>query len=272
MTSSLWQKSEEELKSLLMKVKEESEKAGLKLNIQKMKIMASGPITLWQIDGKQWKQWQTLFSWALKSLQMVTTAMKLKDAYSLGKKKYYDKPRQHIKKQKHYFVDKGPSNQSYGFSSSHVWELDQKESWAPKNSYFWTVVLEKALESPLNCKEIKAINLKGNQSWIFFGKTDAEAKAPTLWLPDEMSWLTGKDPDAGKHWGRVKGETEDDSRVASTTQWTWVWANSRRLWKTGKPGVLQSGVLQPFAGSQRVGHDWATWQQQYNYDFFTGRK
>ena len=110
--------SEEELKSLLMKVKEESEKAGLKLNIQKTKIMAPGPITLWQIMGKQW---QTLFLAAPKSLQMVTTSMKLKDAYSW--KESYDQPRQHIKKQRHYFTNKGPSSQSYGFSSSHVMDV-----------------------------------------------------------------------------------------------------------------------------------------------------
>ena len=143
--------SEEELKSHLMKVKEESEKVGLKvgLNIQKTKIMASSPITSWQMDGKQWKQWQTLFSWAPKSLPMVTAAVKWKDACSLEES--HDQPRQHIKKQKHYFANKGLSSQSYGFSSSHVWmwELDYKESWAPKNWCFWTVVLEKTLESPL---------------------------------------------------------------------------------------------------------------------------
>ena len=104
-----------------MTVKEESEKAGLKLNIQKMKIMASGPITLWQIDRKQWKQCQISFSWAPESLQMVTAAMKLRDTCSAPWKKSYDKPRQHIKKQRHHFADKGPSSQSYGFSSSHVW-------------------------------------------------------------------------------------------------------------------------------------------------------
>ena len=111
--------SEEKLKSLLMKVKEESEKVGLKLNIQKTKIMASSPITSWQIDGKQWKQWQTLFFGAPKSLQMVTAAMKLKDAYSW--KESYDQPRQYIKKQKHHFANKGPSSESNGFSSNHVW-------------------------------------------------------------------------------------------------------------------------------------------------------
>ena len=113
-------------------------------------------------------------------------------------KKSYDKPRQHIKKQKHYFTNKGPSSQSYGFSSSHVrlWELGYKESWVPKNWCFWTVVLEKALNSPVDCKEIQPVNPKANQSWIFIGKTDAEA--PILWPPDAKNWLLRKDPDAEK--------------------------------------------------------------------------
>ena len=143
--------SEEELKSLLMKVKEESEKVGLKLNIQKTKIMASSPITSWQIDGETVTDF---ISWAPKWLQRVIAAMKLKDACSLEDS--YDQPRQHIKKQRHYFANKGSSSQGYGFSSSHVqvWELDYKESWALKNWWFWTVVLEKTLESLLDWKEI----------------------------------------------------------------------------------------------------------------------
>ena len=131
--------------------------------------------------------------------------MKLKDA---PWKKIYDKPRKHIKKQKHYFANKGPSSQSYGFSNSHVhrWELDYKEGWAPKNWCFSTVVLEK---SPLDCKEIKPVNPEGNQSWILIGRTDAEA--PILWPPDAKSWLIRKDPDAGKDWRREqKGMTEDE--------------------------------------------------------------
>ena len=143
-----------------MKVREESEKVGWKkFNIQKTKIMAPGPITSWQILGKQWKEWETLFWGAPKSLQMEIAAMKLKDT---PWRKSYDPPRQHIEKQRHYFADKGPSNQSYGFSISHVWiwELDHKESWAPKNWWFWTVVLEKILESSLDCKEIKPVNIK----------------------------------------------------------------------------------------------------------------
>ena len=128
-------------------------------------------------------------------------------------KKSYDKTRQHIKKQRHYFAKKGPSSQSYGFSSSHVWmwELDYKLSWAPKNWCFWTVVLEKTLESPLDCKEIKPVNPKGNQSWIFIGRTDAEVKTPILWPPDANNWLIGKDPDAGKDLGQdEKGMTKDE--------------------------------------------------------------
>ena len=142
---------------------------------------------------------------------MVIAAMKLKDAYSL--KGSYDQPRQHIKKQRHYFANKGPSSQGCSFSSSHVWmwELDYKESWVPKNWCFWTVVMEKTLESPLDCKEIQPIHPKENQSWVFFGRTDVEAEAPILWPPDAKSWLIWKDSHLGKDWGQEeKGMTEDE--------------------------------------------------------------
>ena len=128
-------------------------------------------------------------------------------------KKSYEQPRQYIKKQRHYFANKGPSNQSYGFSSNHVgmWELDYKESWVPKNWCFWTVVLEKTLESPLDCKEIQPVYPKGKESWIFIGRTDFEAKALILWPPDVKNWLIGKDPDSGKYWRwEEKGSTEDE--------------------------------------------------------------
>ena len=118
-----------------------------------------------------------------------------------------------ILKSRDIIVDKDPSSQSYGFSNSHVWmwELDHKESWAPKTWCFWTVELEKTLESPLDCKEIKPVHPKGNQSWIFIGRTDAEAAAPILWPPDVKNWLIGKDPDAGKDWRlEEKGTTEDE--------------------------------------------------------------
>ena len=115
--------------------------------------------------------------------------------------------------QRHHFANKGPSSQSYGFSSSPVckWELDYKESWAPKNWCFWTVVLEKTLRSPLDCKEIQLVHSKGDQSWVFTGRTDAEAETPILWPPHVKSWLTGKDPDAGRDWEQeAKGRTEDE--------------------------------------------------------------
>ena len=145
--TTLMAENEEELKSLLMKVKEDRGKVGLKLNIQITKIMAPSPITPWQTDGETWKQWQTFFSWAPKPLQTVTAAMKLKDVCSLEKKLW--QTRQHIKKQRHHFSDQSLCSQSYGFSSSHVWmwKLDYKESWAQKNWCLWTVVLEKTLES-----------------------------------------------------------------------------------------------------------------------------
>ena len=106
-------------------------------------------------------------------------------------KKGYDQPRQHIKKQRHYFTNKGPSSRGYGFSSSHIWmwELDYKESWGPKNWCSWTMVLEKTLESPLDSKEIQPVHPKGNQSWIFIGRNDVEAETPILWPPDVKSWL-----------------------------------------------------------------------------------
>ena len=155
--------------------------------------------------------WETLFLGAPKSLQMVMAAMKLKDTCSLEES--YDQPRQHIKKQRHYFADKGPSSQSYDFSSTHIWmwELDYKESWAPKNWCFWTVVLEKTLESPLDCKEIQPVHPKGNQSWILIGRTDPDVETPILWPPDAKNWLIWKDPDAGKDWRREeKGMAESE--------------------------------------------------------------
>ena len=138
--------------------------------------------------------------------------MKLKDAWSLEEKLW---PRQHVKKQRHYFANKSLSSQSYGFSSSHIWiwELDYKESWAPKNWCFWNVVSEKTLESPLDCKEIKPVHLKGNQSWIFIGRTDAEAETPTLWPRYGKNWLIGKDPEAGKDWRQEEKGTAEDEMV-----------------------------------------------------------
>ena len=145
----------------------------------------------------------------------------------------------------------------YGCESGTI-----KKSWAPKNWCFWTVVLEKTLESPLDCKEIKPVYPKGNQSWIFIGRTDAEAEAPILWPPDVKNQLIGKDSDV---WERLKagGEGGDrgwDGWMASLTWWTWVWASSKSWWWTGKPGMLQS------MGSQRVGHDQVTKRKWSNIE------
>ena len=127
--------------------------------------------------------------------------------------KSYNQPRQHIKEQRHYFVNKGLSSQGYGFSSSHVWvwELDYKQSWVLKKWSFWTAVLKKTLESPLDCKEIQPVHPKGDESWVFIRRTDAEAETPILGPPDVKKWLIWKDPDAGKDLRQEKkGMTEDE--------------------------------------------------------------
>ena len=141
-----------------------------------------------------------------------------------------------------------------------MWELDYKESWAPKNWCFWTVVLKKTLESPLDCKEIQPVHPQGNQSWIFIGRIDVEAEALILWPPDVKNWLIGKYLDAGKRL-KARGEGDDrgwDGWMASPAWLIWVWASSRSWWCREKPGMLQS------MGLQRVGHDWAT---ELNYDY-----
>ena len=161
-----------------------------------------------------------------------------------------------LENQRHYFANKGPSSQGYGFSSGHLWmwELDCEESWALKNWCFWTVVLEKTLESPLECKENQPVHSEGDQPWDFLGRNDAKAETLVLWPPhgEELT-----------HWKRLwcweglgaGGEEVNrgwDGWMASLTQWTWVWVNSGSWWWTGRPGVLR------FMGSQRVGHNWAT--------------
>ena len=128
---------------------------------------------------------------------------------------YSDSGAQKIKKQRQHFAEKGPPSQIYGFSSSHVWmwELDHKEGWMPKNWCFRIVVVERTLESPLDSKEIKSVSPKRDQPWMFIGRTNAEAEAPTLWPPDTKSWLTEKDPDAGKDWRQKEKETIEDEMV-----------------------------------------------------------
>ena len=180
---------------------------------------------------------------------MVITGMKLKDACS------FDQPRQHIQKQRHYFANKGPSSQSYGFSSSHVWmwELDYKESWVLKNWCFWTVVLEKTLKSPFDCKETKPMHPKGNNSWIFIGKTDTEAETPILGTPDAKKWLIWKDPHAGKDWG----QEENGMPEVEIVGWH-HWINQHEFEQALGVGDGQGSLVCFSLWSSGVRQDWAT--------------
>ena len=184
-----------------VKAKEESEKVGLKLNIQKTKIMASGSITSWQIDGETMQTMTDFIFLGSKITADGDWNHEIKRRLLLGRKAVTNLDII-FKKQRHYFTNKGLSGQGYDFSSSHIWmwQLGYKESWAQKNWCFWTVVLQKTLESPLDIKEIQPVHPKGNQSWIFFGRSDAEAETQILWPPDAKIQVIGKDPDAGKDW------------------------------------------------------------------------
>ena len=188
-------KTEEELKSLLMKVKEESEKVGLKLNIENTKIMASSPITSWQTDGETMKTVTDLIFLVSKITTDSDFSHEIKRHLLLGRKSMTNLDsvlkRSIITLPTYICLVK-----SYAFSSCHVWmwELDYRESWALKNECFWTVVLDKTLESPLDYKEIKPVNTKGNQPWIYILRTDVEADAPILSPHDAKSWLIGKGP------------------------------------------------------------------------------
>ena len=193
-----------------MKVKEESERVGLKLNIQEIKIMASRPITSWQIDGEIVETVTDFILGGCKITADGDCSHEFKRCLLLGRKVMTNvdsilESRDITLPTKFHLVE------ATGFASSHVWiwELDCEDSWAPKNWCFWTVVLEKTLESPLDCKEIQPVHSKGNQSWIFFGRTDAEAETPILWSPDVKNWLTGKDPDAGKDWRQERMTKEE---------------------------------------------------------------
>ena len=173
--------------------------------------MASGPITSWRIDGETVETVTDIIFWGSQITADGDCSHEIKRCLLLGRKAMTNLDS--ILKSRDIIANKSPSSQSYGFSSSHVWmwELDYKESWALKNLCFWTVVLEKTLENPLDSKEIQLVHPKGNQSWIFIGKTDPEAETPILWLSDVKNWLLWKDRDAGKDWRQEeKGMTKDE--------------------------------------------------------------
>ena len=211
----LMAESKEELKRLLMKVKEEREKVGLKLNIQKTKIMASGPITLWKIDRETIETVRDFVFLGSKITADGDCSHEIKRRLLLGRKSMTNlecvlKSRDiTLPKKFCLFKDMVSPVVMYGCESWTEWI--QLSNSMPKNWYFWTIVLEKALESPLDCKEIQPVHPKGNQSWIFLGKTDAEAETPIFRPPDAKNQLIGKDLDAGKDWRQEeKGMTEDE--------------------------------------------------------------
>ena len=234
--------NEEELKSLLRKVKEESEKAGLKLNIKKTKIMASGPITSWQTDGETVETVTDFILGGSKITADGDCSHEIKRCLLLGRKAMTNLA-SILKSRDITLSTKVCLVKAMVFPVvMYGCELDCEESWALKNWCFWTVVLEKTLESPLDCKEIQPVHPKGNQSWIFIGRTDVEAEAPILWLHDAKNWLIRKDPVAGKDWRQEeKGITEDEMvGWYHLTGWTWSWVSSGNSWWIGNPGRLQS--------------------------------
>ena len=205
--TTLMVESEEELKSFLMKVKEESENVGLKLNIQKTKIMASGPITSWQIDGETVATVSDLILGGSKITADGDYSHEIERRLLLGRK-VMSNLNGILKSREITLPTKVRLVKAMFFP---VVMLDCEESWVPKNWCFWTVVLEKTLESPLDCKDIQPGHSEGDQSWVFIGRTEAEAETPILWPSDAKSWLIGKDPDAGRDWGQEeKGTTEDE--------------------------------------------------------------
>ena len=223
------------------------------LSIQKTKIMASGPITSWQVDRETVETVSDFVFLGSKITVDGDCSHEIK-RHVLLRRKVMTNLDSILKSRDITLPTKVCLSQGYGFSSGHVWiwELDCEESWAPKNWCFWTMVLEKTLESPLDCKEIQPVHPKGNQSWVFIGRTDAEAEIPIVW-PPHAELTCWKRPWC---WEGLGAGGEGDNRgwdgwMASPTRWAWVWVNLGSWWWTGRPGVLR------FMGLQRVRHDWA---------------
>ena len=200
--------------------------------------MASGPNTSWQRDGETMETGTDFIFLGSKINADDDCSHEIRGFLLLWRKAMTNLDS--VLKNRYYFADKGLSSQSCGFSTGHVWmwELDYKERWAPKNWGFWTVVLEKTLESPLDCKEIKPAHPKGNQSWIFLGRTDAEAEILILWPPDVKNWLLGKDPDAGNDWRQEEKETTEHEMVGWHHLLDGHHFELQGWWWTGKPDVL----------------------------------
>jgi len=220
-----------------------------------MKIMVSSPIASWHVDGETMETVTDFIFLGSKITADGDCSYEIKRCLLLGRKAMTNLD-SILKSIDITLPTKVHLVKGYGFSSSHVgmWELDSKESWVPKNRCFWTVVLEKTLESPLDCKEIKPINPKGNQAWIFIGRTDAEAETPILWPPDAKNWLVGKDPDAGKDWWQEENRMTKDEMVG------WHhWLDGQKFAQAPRVGDGWGSLMccSPW-GCKESRHDWLT--------------
>ena len=215
--------------------------------------MASSPITSWQIDGETMETVTDFMFWGSKITADGDWSHEIKRRSLLGRK-VITKLDSKLKSRDITLLTKVHVVKAMVFPIlMHGYESWTIKSWAPKSWCFWTVLLERTLESPLDCKEIQPVHPKGNQSWIFIGRTDDEAETPILWPPDVKNLLIWKDPHSGKDWRwEEKGTQRMSGWMASLTRWTWVWVSLESWWWSGKPGVLQS------MGSQGVRHDWVT--------------
>ena len=218
--------------------------------------MASGPITSWQINGATMK---TVIDFIFLGSNINADGAwsnEIKRCLLLGRKA---RTNLHSILKGRDIANKGPSSQSYGFSNSYIWmwELDYKESWESKNWCFWTVVSGKTLENPLDCKEIKPVNPKRNQSWIFIERTHAEAETSILWPPDAMNWLIGKDPDAGKDWRQEKGTTEEE--MVGWHQWLHAHGFEQALGVSDGQGSL--AYCSPWGHKESDTNEWLNWTE-----------